>query len=60
MNRLQVTASGLECSDLPWHDAVSVCQAVRYVGQKSLHVRGTRCPNNLHGVISPQTKISLR
>jgi hypothetical protein len=60
MSGMQVTASGLERSFLPVHDAVSVGQAVRYVGQYSLHVNGTRSPNNLYGVISTKPKVSLR
>ena len=60
MNGLQITASGLERSDLSGNDDVSVVQAFRYVGQESLHVQGTRSPNNLHGVISLKPKLSLR
>ena len=60
MNGLQVTASGLEISGLSRHEAMYMFQAFRYVGQLSLHVRGTRSPSNLHGVISPKHKFSLR
>ena len=35
MNGLQVTAVGLERSGLPVHDAVSMGQAVRHVGQSA-------------------------
>jgi len=59
MNGLQLTTSILERSDLPGHDEASVCQTVRYVGQQSLHVQGTRCPNNLHEVMYPKPKFSL-
>ena len=40
MSGLQVTASGLERSGLPGHDAVSMVQTVRYVGQYSFMFKG--------------------
>ena len=57
---VQVTASGLKNSGFPGHGAVIVGEVDLHVRLKSLHVQGTRNLNNLHGVILPKTKVSLR
>jgi hypothetical protein len=51
-NGLQLAVSALEGSGLLGHETGSLGQAFRHVGQKCLHVKGSRGPSTLHDVIS--------